>query len=85
MPAVAGSRKDGSAADTGGELRRFADRDMEGVVAKQASARDTPEATTWVKIKNRQHSQATGTPGFFQPLQSTIKLTSSLPADQSSS
>jgi len=29
------------------------DRDMEGVVAKQANARYTPEATTWVKIKNR--------------------------------
>src|SRR5215469_15899573 len=29
------------------------DRDMEGVVAKQASARYTPDATTWVKIKNR--------------------------------
>ena len=30
------------------------DRDMEGIVAKQANARYTPEATTWVKIKNRQ-------------------------------
>jgi hypothetical protein len=29
------------------------DRDMEGVVAKQAKAAHTPEATTWVKIKNR--------------------------------
>jgi len=26
---------------------------MEGIVAKQASAHYTPEATTWVKIKNR--------------------------------
>jgi ATP-dependent DNA ligase len=31
---------------------------MEGIVAKQASARYTPDATTWVKIKNRQYSQA---------------------------
>jgi ATP-dependent DNA ligase len=28
---------------------------MEGIVAKQASAHYTPEATTWVKIKNRQY------------------------------
>jgi ATP-dependent DNA ligase len=38
---------------------------MEGVVAKQASARYTPEATTWVKIKNRQYSQAVGREDFF--------------------
>jgi hypothetical protein len=39
---------------TGTDLFRvICDRDMEGVVAKQASARYTPEATTWVKIKNR--------------------------------
>jgi ATP-dependent DNA ligase len=41
------------------------DRDMEGIVAKQASARYTPEATTWVKIKNRQYSQAVGREDFF--------------------
>ena len=41
------------------------DRDMEGVVAKQASARYTPEATTWVKIKNRHYSQAVGRQDFF--------------------
>ena len=33
-------------------FRVICDRDMEGVVAMQASAKDTPEATTWVKIKN---------------------------------
>jgi bifunctional non-homologous end joining protein LigD len=33
-------------------FRVICDRDMEGVVAKQASASYTPEATTWVKIKN---------------------------------
>jgi ATP-dependent DNA ligase len=38
---------------------------MEGVVAKQASARYTPEATTWVKIKNRRYSQAVGREDFF--------------------
>ena len=27
--------------------------DMEGIVAKQAAGLYTPEATTWVKIKNR--------------------------------
>ena len=41
------------------------DRDMEGIVAKQASARYTPEATTWVKIKNREYSQAVGRHDFF--------------------
>jgi hypothetical protein len=37
---------------------------MEGVVAKQASAKYRPEATTWVKIKNRQYSQAVGREEF---------------------
>jgi ATP-dependent DNA ligase len=36
-------------------FRVICDRDMEGIVAKQASARYTPEATTWVKIKSRQY------------------------------
>ena len=39
-------------------FRVICDRDMQGVVAKQASASYTPEATTWVKIKNRHHGQA---------------------------
>jgi ATP-dependent DNA ligase len=38
---------------------------MEGVVGKQASARYTPEATTWVKIKNPRYSQAVGRQDFF--------------------
>jgi hypothetical protein len=38
---------------------------MEWIVAKQASARYTPDATTWVKIKNRQYSQAVGRHDFF--------------------
>jgi bifunctional non-homologous end joining protein LigD len=57
-------------------LRRFASgtglfrvicgRDIEWVVAKQASARYTPEATTWVKIKNQHYSQAgSGRQDFF--------------------
>src|SRR5215472_8118186 len=48
-------------------FRVICERDMEGVVAKQASAKYTPEATTWVKIKDRQYSQAVGREDFFQP------------------
>jgi ATP-dependent DNA ligase len=44
------------------------DRDMEGVIAKQANARYTPDATTGVKIKNRQYSQAAGRQDFFDCL-----------------
>jgi ATP-dependent DNA ligase len=33
------------------------EQDMEGVVAKQATAKYTPDATTWVKIQNRHYSQ----------------------------
>jgi bifunctional non-homologous end joining protein LigD len=53
---------------SGAELFQvICDRDMEGIgiVAKQASARYTPEATTWVKIKNRAYSQAVGREEFF--------------------
>jgi bifunctional non-homologous end joining protein LigD len=46
-------------------FRVICERDMEGVVAKQPSAGYTPEATTWVKIKNRQYSQAVGREDFF--------------------
>jgi bifunctional non-homologous end joining protein LigD len=46
-------------------FRLICERDMEGVVAKQASASYTPEATTWVKIKNRAYSQAIGREDFF--------------------
>jgi ATP-dependent DNA ligase len=34
-------------------FRLICDRDTEGVVAKQVSAKYTPDRTTWVKIKNR--------------------------------
>jgi hypothetical protein len=38
---------------TGTDLFRvICEQDMEGIVAKQSSARYTPEATTWVKIKS---------------------------------
>jgi len=46
-------------------FRVICDRDMEGVVAKQATAKYTSEATTWVKIKNRQYRQAIGRADFF--------------------
>jgi ATP-dependent DNA ligase len=39
--------------------------DMEGIVAKQVAGLYTPEATTWVKIKNRAYSQAVGWSDFF--------------------
>ena len=41
------------------------DRDMEGTVAKPSSARYTPEATTCVKIKNREYNQAVDREDFF--------------------
>jgi ATP-dependent DNA ligase len=51
---------------SGTELFRvICERDMEGIVAKQASAPYTPDATTWVKIKNRQYSQAIGCEDFL--------------------
>jgi bifunctional non-homologous end joining protein LigD len=40
-------------------------QDMEGIVAKLANGFYTPEATTWVKIKNRRYSQAEGRHDFF--------------------
>jgi bifunctional non-homologous end joining protein LigD len=46
-------------------FREICERDMEGIVAKQASALYTPAATTWVKIKNREYSQAVGREDFF--------------------
>jgi bifunctional non-homologous end joining protein LigD len=46
-------------------FKAICERDMEGIVAKQASARYTPDATTWVKIKNREYSQAVGRADFF--------------------
>jgi bifunctional non-homologous end joining protein LigD len=39
--------------------------DLEGIVAKLATGRYDPAATTWVKIKNRAYSQAEGRAEFF--------------------
>lgn len=39
--------------------------DLEGIVAKFAHGLYTPEATTWVKIKNPAYSQAEGRADFF--------------------
>jgi len=47
-------------------FRVICERDMEGISAKQARARYTPDATTWVKINNRQYSQAVGREDLFQ-------------------
>jgi ATP-dependent DNA ligase len=55
-------------------FRLICERDMEGVVAKQASARYTPDATTWVKIKNRAYSQAIGREDFFDRRRAGAKL-----------
>jgi len=54
-------------------FRVICDRNMEGVVAKQASARYTPEATTWVKIKNSAYSQAIGREDFFDRRRTAAK------------
>jgi bifunctional non-homologous end joining protein LigD len=51
---------------SGTELfRAICGMDMEGIAVKQANVRYTPEATTWVKIKNRAYSQAIGRSDFF--------------------
>jgi bifunctional non-homologous end joining protein LigD len=46
-------------------FRVICEQDMEGIVAKQAAASYTPDATTWVKIKNKRYSQAVGREDFF--------------------
>jgi hypothetical protein len=46
-------------------FRVVRDRDVEGVVTKQATAKYTLQTTTWVKIKNRQYSQAVGREDFL--------------------
>jgi bifunctional non-homologous end joining protein LigD len=52
---------------SGTELfRAICELDMEGIVAKQAAGLYTPEATTWVKIKNPAYSQAVGRSDFFE-------------------
>jgi bifunctional non-homologous end joining protein LigD len=64
--------------ESGSDLFRvICERDLEGIVAKPASARYTPEATTWVKIKNRAYSQAVGREEFFDRRHGLIALTPS--------
>ena len=46
-------------------FRAVCEQDVEGIVAKLASAPYTPDATTWVKIKNRAYTQAEGRHEFF--------------------
>ncbi len=41
------------------------DQDLEGIVAKFAMGLYTPEATTWVKIKNPRYSQVEGRQELF--------------------
>jgi len=51
---------------TGTDLfQAICEQDMEGIVAKQAGAGYTPDATTWVRIKNQRYSQAVGRHDFF--------------------
>lgn len=46
--------------------RLACDQDLEGIVAKLKGGLYTPEATTWVKIKNPQYSQAEGRRELFE-------------------
>jgi bifunctional non-homologous end joining protein LigD len=46
-------------------FRAVCDHDMEGIVAKLALGPYTPDATSWVKIKNRRYSQVEGRHDFF--------------------
>jgi bifunctional non-homologous end joining protein LigD len=47
-------------------FRVFCDSDLEGIVAKRKDGLYTPEATSWVKIKNPQYSQAEGREEWFE-------------------
>jgi ATP-dependent DNA ligase len=40
--------------------------DLDGIVAKRRDGLYTPEATTWVKIKNPRYSQAEGRRELFE-------------------
>jgi ATP-dependent DNA ligase len=41
-------------------FRAVCDADLEGLVAKRKDGLYNPEASTWLKIKNRDYSQAGG-------------------------
>ncbi|PYT32440.1 MAG: hypothetical protein DMG57_01715 [Acidobacteria bacterium] len=47
------------------QFKAVCQQDLEGIVAKAAQGLYQPEATTWVKIKNRAYSQAVGRREFF--------------------
>jgi len=52
---------------TGVDLFRLVcEQDLEGIVAKLKTGLYTPEATTWVKIKNRGYSQAEARRELFE-------------------
>ena len=53
-------------------FRVVCEQDMEGVVAKLAAGKYDPEATTWVKIKNRNYSQAIGREDFFDSRRAAV-------------
>jgi ATP-dependent DNA ligase len=57
-------------------VQRRREQDLEGIVAKLANGPYTPEATTWVKIKNRAYSQAEGRADFFDPAKAARTLSS---------
>lgn len=48
-----------------GLFRAVCQRDLEGIVAKQATGLYSPEETSWVKIKNPKYSQWTGRRELF--------------------
>ena len=52
-------------------FRATCEQDLAGIVAKLASGRYKPDATTWVKVKNRAYSQAEGRADFFDPAHRT--------------
>jgi len=47
-------------------FRAVCDMDLEGIVAKRKDGSYTPEATTWVKIKNAHYSQGEGRRELFE-------------------
>jgi ATP-dependent DNA ligase len=47
-------------------FRVVCEQDLEGIVAKRRDGLYTPEATTWVKIKNPRYSQAEGRRELFE-------------------
>ncbi len=53
--------------------RAVCGHDLEGIVAKLANAPYTPEATTWVKVKNPEYSQAVRRHDFFNARAATVR------------